>query len=80
MTVRNEKYYVKLYESYPDVVTLEQFRTMLDGIGYSTARKLLKENHVRHFYIRHTYMIPKVWVIEYVLSEHYAKYREELKV
>jgi hypothetical protein len=80
MTVRNEEYYKRIFEPYPDVVTLEQFRTMLGGIGDSTARKLLKGNHVKHFYIRDTYMIPKVWVIEYILSDHYAEYRQKLKV
>ena len=79
MTVRNEEYYKRIFEPYPDVVTLEQFRTMLGGIGDSTARKLLKGNHVKHFYIRDTYMIPKVWVIEYILSDHYAEYRQKLK-
>jgi hypothetical protein len=78
--VRNEEYYKRIFESYPDVVTLEQFRTMLGGIGDSTARKLLRGNHVKHFYIRDTYMIPKVWVIEYILSDHYAEYRQKLKV
>ena len=33
MTVRNEEYYKRIFEPYPDVVTLEQFRTMLGGIG-----------------------------------------------
>jgi len=79
MTVRNEEYYKRIFEPYPDVVTLEQFRTMLGGIGDSTARKLLRGNHVKHFYIRDTYMIPKVWVIEYILSDHYAEYRQKLK-
>ncbi len=78
--MRNEEYYKRIFEPYPDVVTLEQFRTMLGGIGDSTARKLLKGNHVKHFYIRDTYMIPKVWVIEYILSDHYAEYRQKLKV
>ncbi len=78
--MRNEEYYKRIFESYPDVVTLEQFRTMLGGIGDSTARKLLRGNHVKHFYIRDTYMIPKVWVIEYILSDHYAEYRQKLKV
>lgn len=27
-----------------------------------------------------TYLIPKVWVIDYVLSEHYAEYKKKLKV
>jgi hypothetical protein len=80
MTVRNEEYYEQIFEPYPDVVTLDQFRTMLGGIADSTARKLLRGNHVKHFYIRDTYMIPKVWVIEYVLSDHYAEYRQKLKV
>lgn len=80
MPVRNEEYYKRIFEPYPDVVTLEQFRTMLGGIGDSTARKLLRGNHVKHFYIRDTYMIPKVWVIEYILSDHYAEYRQKLKV
>ena len=78
--MRNEEYYKRIFEPYPDVVTLEQFRTMLGGIGDGTARKLLRGNHVKHFYIRDTYMIPKVWVIEYILSDHYAEYRQKLKV
>ena len=78
--MRNEESYKKLYELYPDVVTLEQFRSMLGGIGYKTAAKLVRDNHVKHFNVRHTYLIPKVWVIEYVLGDHYARYRKELKV
>ena len=26
------------------------------------------------------YLIPKEWVIDYLLSTHYAKYRQKLKV
>jgi len=78
--VRNEEYYKEIFKPYPDVVTLDEFKSMLGGIADSTARKLLRGNHVKHFYIRNTYMIPKVWVIEYVLSEHYTEYREKLKV
>lgn len=80
MTVRNQEYYKEIFKPYPDVVTLDEFKSMLGGIADSTARKLLRGNHVKHFYIRNTYMIPKVWIIEYVLSEHYAEYREKLKV
>ncbi len=78
--MRNEEYYKEIFKPYPDVVTLDEFKSMLGGIADSTARKLLRGNHVKHFYIRNTYMIPKVWVIEYVLSEHYTEYREKLKV
>lgn len=78
--MKNQEYYESLFEPYPDVVTLEEFRAMLGGIGDGTGRKLMRENRVKHFYIRDTYMIPKVWVIEYVLSDHYAEYRQKLKV
>ena len=76
--MKNRKYYEQLYTEYPTVVTLIQFRQMLGGIGDTTARKLMRENRVKHYYIRHTYLIPKDWVIDYVLSEHYAEYREGL--
>ena len=72
--------YEQRFAEYPDVVTLSLFREMMCGIGDSTARKLMQENHVRHYYIRNTYLIPKAWVIDYILSEHYASYKKELKV
>lgn len=67
------------FASYPDVVTLPEFRQMLGGIGESTARKLMRNNHVRHYYIRNTYLIPKTWVIDYLLGTHYEKYRRILR-
>lgn len=73
--MRDKEYYRERFKQYPDVVTLEQFRKMLGGIADSTARKLMRENRVKHFYIRTTYMIPKVCVIEYVLDEHYEEYK-----
>lgn len=72
-------HYEKLFASYPDVVTLPEFQTMLGGIGDSTARKIMRANKVKHFYIRCTYLIPKACVIDYVLSEDYAKYSKTLK-
>ncbi len=77
--MKTKTYYEQLFADYPDIVTLEQFREMLGGIGDGTARKLMRENRVQHYYIRTTYMIPKPWVIEYVLSEHYAEYKNKLK-
>lgn len=77
--MKTRAHYEELFANYPDVVTLPEFRRMLGGIGESTARKLLQQNLVQHFCIRHTYRIPKTYVIDYVMSEHYAKYRKELK-
>lgn len=53
------KTYEQRFQEYPDVVTLPQFREMMGGICNSTAQKLMQGNHVRHYYIRHTYLIPK---------------------
>ena len=82
MTVqtKNRKYYEALFRPYPDLVTLDQFRQMLGGIGDGTARKLLRANRVQHFLINHTYLIPKVCVIDYVLSTHYSEFKKTLKV
>ena len=61
--MKTRKYYEQLFNKYPDVVTLSQFRNMLGGIGDGTARKLMRENRVKHYYIRSTYLIPKAWVL-----------------
>ena len=76
---KNREYYNQLFSSYPDVVTLPDFQKMLGGIAEGTARKLLRGHYVRHFYIHDTYFIPKICVIDYVLSEDYAEYRLKLK-
>lgn len=73
-------YYEKLFQEYPDVVTLNQFRQMLGGIADSTARKLMRENQVFHYSIRRTYFIPKASAIDYVMSKEYALYKKQLKV
>ena len=79
MQTKSRKYYEALFHSYPDLVTLGQFTKMLGGIGDGTARKLLRANRVRHFMIKHTYLIPKVCVIDYVLSAHYSEFKKTLK-
>ncbi len=78
--MKNRKHYRKRFAKYPDVVTIPQFCEMLGGISDKTARKLLRENRVKHYYIRTIFYIPKEWVIDYILSAHYAKYRLKLRV
>ena len=76
---KNRSYYDQLFASYPDVVTVPQFRAMLGGIGESTALKLLREKRVQHYFIRGSYLIPKKYIVDYVLSTHYCVYRTKLK-
>ena len=68
-----------LFREYPDVVSLPEMCTMMGGIGDSTARKLLRSGRIKSFLIRSTYYIPKKCVIDYLLSDHYKMYRQELK-
>lgn len=77
--MKNRKIYENYFASYPDLVSLNQFRRMLGGMGEVQARRLIQQNLVKHFFIRGTYIIPKANVIDYVLSTHYAKYRLKLK-
>ena len=71
--------YERKFRSFPDVVTMNEFRVMLGGIAESTARKLINQNHVKHFYIRCTFYIPKQCVIDHLLSDHYMQYRFKLR-
>lgn len=77
--MRSRMHYEKLFASYPDVVTVPEFCNMLGGIGDSTARRIIRANQVKHFYIRCTYFIPKESVIDYVMSGDYMEYSKKLK-
>ena len=48
--MKSRAHYEKLFSSFPDVVTLPEFQSMLGGIGDSTARKIMRANKVKHFY------------------------------
>ena len=68
-----------LLRDYPDVVSLPELCAMMGGIGDSTARKLLRSGRIKSLMVRSTYYIPKKCVIDYLLSDHYKMYRQELK-
>ena len=74
--MQSRKYYEAYWSQYDDVVTLNEFRKMLGGLGEVQARRLLQNKTVKSFKIRGEYHIPKQCVIDYVLSTHYAKYRQ----
>lgn len=77
--MNNKDYYENLFEGYPDVVSLPEFRRMLGGISDAAARRLVREKRVKSYYVNYTYRIPKCWVIEYVLSDDYQNYKKKLK-
>nr|WP_276856863.1 DNA-binding protein [Intestinimonas timonensis] len=74
------KYYEKRFSKYPDVVDLFTFRKMLGGIGDTFARRLVRENRVKHTFVKPHYWIYKQSIIDYVLSEDYASRRLRVRV
>jgi excisionase family DNA binding protein len=58
--------YQILFQTMPDVVTVEQMCTMLGGISNKTGRKLLQSGRITHFRIGRFYRIPKVSIINYL--------------
>lgn len=55
-----------IFDSYPDVVTVEQLREMLGNIGRTLAYNLLKENEIESFKLGRNYRILKSKIIEYL--------------
>jgi len=77
---KNWQYYETMFGAYPDVVDTETVRTMLGGIGICTVWKLIQSGHLRHIhYLEQCFLVPKDWLIEYVMSDHYSAYKHTLK-
>ena len=74
---KNRAYYQKLFQEYPDLVTQEQLRQMLNGVSTSFSSRLIHEKRVQSFFIKPSYYIVKDSVVDYVLSVDY--YRRNLK-
>ena len=93
--MQSRKYYEAYWSQYDDVVTLNEFRKMLGGLGEVQARRLLQNKIVKSFKIRGEYHIPSVlqaaslslmFAADCLFSAlfrtpitYYAKYRQILK-
>ena len=62
-----EIYYQEMFSDYPDVVSVEQLKNMLN-IGQVLAYKLVKKGEIKARKIGREYKIPKVNVIIYILK------------
>ena len=61
-------FYGMMYPDYPDIVTVPQLQKML-GISRGLAYKLVRENEIHGIKIGNALRVPKVNVINYVLSD-----------
>jgi len=58
--------YQLLFQTMPDVVTVEQMCAVLGGISTKTGRKFLQSGRITHFRIGRFYRIPKLSIINYL--------------
>jgi excisionase family DNA binding protein len=66
-----------MFNSYKDVVGVDELCLMLNGISRKLAYKLLKNGEIQSIRIGREYKIPKIKVIEYLLGhEHIEKNAE----
>ena len=63
----NEVYHL-MFADFPDVVNVKEMCKMLGNIGVKTAYELLQNNQIKAFKIGREYRIPKICIIEYLLT------------
>ena len=77
----SREHYENLFESYPDVVDLETVQLMLGGVSETFVRRILQRGILKSFMLdMKAYMIPKEYLIDYVVSPVYQEYKHKLKV
>lgn len=63
------KHAENLFEDYPDIVKVEQLKTMLPKMGKNKIYKLLQENKIYSKKIGRDYYVPKTSVIKYLMEK-----------
>lgn len=64
----------RMFESFPDVVDVNDLCKMLGGISKKLAYRLLEEQTIRSVRVGRSYRIPKVCVMEFLLGEDAAQF------
>lgn len=77
--MQDRRYYEEQLSNYPDVVTKNQLMAMLGGICEKTAQSLLKSDKIKHFRIGNRYLIPKVCVIDFMVSDEYITFKRRIE-
>ncbi len=66
----------KIFEKYPEVVTVAEMRKMLGGKCKDSALKLLHNKEIQAIKVDRVWRIPKESVIDYLIKEIKATYPE----
>jgi len=59
----------RMFQQYPDVVTVDQLCKMID-IGRNSAYSLIKNGQIRHIRIGKKIKIQKKYIIEFLIQEN----------
>ncbi len=57
---------IEMFETYPDVVEVDDLCNMLGGISRKLAYRLLANREIKSIRIGRAYKIPKAFIIEYL--------------
>ena len=63
-------YLKKATKGYPDVLTVSQI-AQITGYRVHTVSRWCTEKRVKSFVIRNRYMVPKAWLLDFLISEEY---------
>lgn len=77
MSTRIE-YETKLRD-YPDLLTVKELRPILGDICDRTAFELIHKNKIKHFRIGNKYLIPKAYLIDFIMSEDYSIFKKKVE-
>ena len=75
-----KEYYEKIFSQYPDLVGIDDMRTMLGNIGRNTAYTLLQTNEINHIRVGRKYKIPPVVLVNFNILKNISKFLQNVVV
>ena len=63
------KFYRKIFASYPDVLTVEDATNLLSFKSQTGVIRRIHQNRIRYLKVGRNFMIPKEYLIDYLLSD-----------
>ena len=70
------KYFNFVFADFDDVLTAEDI-SEITGLNKSTILKLLKSGYIQSVMVRPRYMIPKQYLLDFVVTRRFIEYRTE---
>lgn len=78
--MKDRQYYEIQLCQYPDVLTTAELKKVLGGIGDKTVKKLVDQGAIQYFLLRNTYRFPKIYVIDFMMSENYVRLCKNVEI